>query len=72
MLEKIAYLQNQILGAPPEVVVPAAIFLFVVMVGLVLGLRGRTRILERHCLEAEARRWIGDRIDEYVNVLAKA
>ncbi len=72
MLEKIAYLQNEILRAPLEVVVPAAIFLFVVLIGLVLGLWGRTRTVEHHDLEAEARRWIGDRIDEHINVLAEA
>ena len=33
MLEKIAYLQNEILQAPPEIVVPAAIFLFVALIG---------------------------------------
>jgi hypothetical protein len=72
MLEKITYLQDEILRAPPEVMVPAAIFLFVVLIGLVLGLRGHTRTVEQHGLEAEARRWIGDQIDEHIDVLAEA
>jgi hypothetical protein len=71
MLERIAYWQDEILRAP-EVVVPAAIFLFVVLVGLVRGLRRRTRGVEHNGVEAEARRWVGDRINEHVDVLAEA
>jgi hypothetical protein len=71
MLERLAYWENEILRAP-EVVVPAAIFLFVVLIGLVRGLRRRTRAVEHNGVEVEARRWVGDRINEHVDVLAEA
>lgn len=72
MREQIASLQNQILEAPPEVVVAAAIFLFAVLVRLVFALPVGPRAVEEDDLEAEARRWIDDRIDDYVEVFADA
>ena len=72
MLEQIAHLQDEILQAPPEVVVPVALVLFVLLIRLVPALPGRPRAVEDDGLEAEARRWIDDRIDEYVDVLAEA
>lgn len=65
-----ALLQNLTLQAGAEVVVPAAIFLVIVLIGLVLT--RRTSIVEDDGLEAEARRWIEDRIDEHVDSLADA
>jgi hypothetical protein len=70
MLERITYWQDEIFRAP-EVVVPTAIFLFVVLIGLVRGLR-RTRVVEHNGVEVEARRWVGDRLNEHVDVLAEA
>lgn len=72
MLEKISYLRDEIVQAPPEVVLPAAIFLFLVLIRLALALPGRPRALEDDVLEAEARRWIDARIEEHVDVLAEA
>jgi hypothetical protein len=40
----------------------------VVLIGLVLGLRGRTRDVEYNGVEVEARRWIG----EHTTFIAKA
>ena len=72
MLEKIVYLQNEVLGAPPEIALPAAIFLFVVLIGLMLGRGGRTQTVDNTGLEAKVRRWIGDRIAEHISILAEA
>jgi hypothetical protein len=72
MPERIAYLENEILRVPPEVVIAAAIFLFLVLIRLLLALPERPGAVADDGLEAEARRWIGDRIDEHVDVLAEA
>jgi hypothetical protein len=72
MLEKIVYLAGEILRAPPEVLVPAAIFVLVVLVGLVLPMAKRTHAVEPDGVDAEARRWIDEQIDEYVDTLAEA
>ena len=72
MLEQISSLQSEILRAPPEVIVPIGIFLFLILVRLVLALPDSAPAVADHGLEAEARRWFGDRIDEHVNLLAEA
>jgi hypothetical protein len=72
MPEWIVYLENEILRAPPEVMIAAAIFLFLVLIGLLLALPERPGAVADDRLEAEARRWIGDRIDEHVDLLAEA
>jgi len=72
MLDQLSHLQDQILGAPPEVVVPTGIFLFLVLIRLVLALPDPSPVAAQRRLEAEARRWIADRIDEHVDVLAEA
>ena len=72
MLEQVSYWRDEILQAPPELVVPAAMFLFLVLIRLALALPGRRRALEDDGLEAEARRWINARVDDYVDVLAEA
>lgn len=65
-------MENEILQAPPEVVIATAIFLFLLLIRLLLALPDRPGAVADDGLEAEARRWIGDRIDEHVNVLAEA
>ncbi len=72
MPELITYLGNEILGAPPGFVIPAAIFLVLVLIRLTLTLPDRRGTVTDDGLEAEARRWIGERIDEHVDALAKA
>jgi hypothetical protein len=67
----IAYLEGEILRAPPEVVIVIAIFLFLFLVRLLLALPERPGVGTDDGLEAEARRWIGERIDDHVDVLAK-
>ncbi|HEX6141727.1 MAG TPA: hypothetical protein VFZ01_03345 [Geminicoccaceae bacterium] len=72
MLEQIAHWQDELLRAPPEVVVPAAIFLIVLLLRLALAVPGRSRSPGDDGLEAEAWRWINERIDEHVDELAEA
>ena len=72
MLEQISYFQSEILRAPPEVVVPIGIFLFLILILLVLALPESSPAVADYGLEAEARRWFGDRIDEHVDILAEA
>lgn len=79
MLEQIAHWQDellrgqdQLLRAPPEVVVPAAVFLFVLLIRLAFAVPGRSRSSHDDGLEAEAWAWINDRIDEHVDELAEA
>jgi hypothetical protein len=72
MLDQISSLQNEILRTPPEIVVPAGIFLSLLLIRLVLALPDSSPAVADHGLEAEARRWIAERIDEHVDVLAGA
>lgn len=72
MLEQISELLDEVLQAPPEIVLPAAIFLVLVLIRLALALPERPRAVAYDGREAEARRWIDDRIDEHVGVLAEA
>ena len=72
MLEQVAEVQSAILQAPPEIVIPAAMFLLLVVVPLLLALPERQRAAPGDRLEAAARRWIGDRIDQHVEALAAA
>jgi hypothetical protein len=72
MRDWMAHLESAILQAPPGVAIVAAIFLFVVVIRLVLALPERPATVTDDGLEAEARRWIGERIDEHVDVLADA
>jgi hypothetical protein len=72
MLEQISSLQSEILRAPPEIIVPIGILLFLILIRLVLALPDSTAAATDDGLEMEARRWFGDRIDEHVEVLAEA
>ena len=72
MSEWIAYLGSEILRAPPAVVIPTAILLSLVLIRLVLALPSRPGAVVDNGLEREARRWIGDRIEEHLEVLAEA
>ena len=72
MTEIISSLQNWNIPAPAELVVPVAVFTFIMLIAIVLSRTGRTHVVRRDDLEAEARRWVEDRIDDYAHILAEA
>jgi hypothetical protein len=72
MLDQISHLQNRLLAASPEVVVPAVILLFLVLIRLMRVLPEASPAAADRALEARVRRWIADRIDERVDGLAEA
>lgn len=72
MLGEISDWQQEILEAPPEILVPAAIFVFFILIRVALALP-RPAVPELDDgLEAEARHWISERINEHVEDLAAA
>ena len=71
MLGEISDWQQQILEGPPEVVVPAAVFVFLILIRVALALP-RPIVPELDGLEEEARHWISERIDEHVEDLTAA
>lgn len=72
MLGQISDWQQEILRAPPQIVVPAAIFVLLMLIRVELALPRRAVPEPDDGLEAEARRWIGERIDEHVEDLEEA
>jgi hypothetical protein len=60
------------LDAPPEILVPATIFLFFILIGMVLALRRPSVRESDDGLEAKARYWINARIEEHIEDLASA
>jgi len=72
MLEEISDWQHELLEAPPEILVPAAIFVFLTLIGVALALRRPDAPGSDDGLEAEARHWINERIAEHVEELASA
>ena len=64
-------LQDWLPRDPAEVVVWAALALVLALIGVALGRSGRAGAGDDDDLEAEARRWIKGRIDEYVSILAE-
>ena len=72
MLDQISDLQSAILGAPPEVTVPAGIFILWILIRLLRDLPHSSPAVADQSLEPEARLWIADRIDQHVEILAEA